>query len=80
MVHYIRHLPAKGSLGAPAIFKEEAEEHEHMHGAADHHDATPQRRESIRSGKSKRGKSSVFLMLKLSSNDNGVPERPRKKS
>jgi mono/diheme cytochrome c family protein len=43
IVHYIRHLPPKGSLGAPAIFKEEAEEHEHMHGAAghEHHDAKP---------------------------------------
>ncbi|PYX86915.1 MAG: cytochrome C [Acidobacteria bacterium] len=30
VVHYIRNLPAKGSLGAPAIFKEEAEEHEKM--------------------------------------------------
>lgn len=30
IVHYIRHLPAKGSLGAPEIYKEEAEEHEHM--------------------------------------------------
>src|ERR1700753_2102852 len=39
MVHYIRHLPAKGSLGAPAIFKEEAEEHEHAEHH--HHDATP---------------------------------------
>ena len=29
MVHYIRHLPAKGSLGVPEVFKEEAEEHEH---------------------------------------------------
>jgi cytochrome c553 len=40
IVHYIRHLPAKGSLGAPEIFKEEAEEHEHMQGAAghEHHD------------------------------------------
>ncbi len=37
MVHYIRHLPAKGSLGEPAIYKEEAEEHEHMHGAAHEH-------------------------------------------
>jgi len=36
IVHYIRHLPAKGSLGAPDIFKEEAEEHEQMHGAAAH--------------------------------------------
>jgi mono/diheme cytochrome c family protein len=43
MVHYIRHLPAKGSLGAPEIYKEEAEEHEHMHDAAghDHKDAKP---------------------------------------
>jgi mono/diheme cytochrome c family protein len=30
MVHYIRHLPAKGSLGAPEVFKEEGEEHEQM--------------------------------------------------
>jgi mono/diheme cytochrome c family protein len=30
MVRYIRHLPGKGSLGAPEIFKEESEEHEHM--------------------------------------------------
>lgn len=29
IVHYIRHLPAKGSLGIPQIYKEEAEEHEH---------------------------------------------------
>ena len=43
VVHYIRHLPAKGSLGVPAVFKEEEEEHEHMHDAAghEHHDATP---------------------------------------
>jgi len=39
IVHYIRHLPAKGSLGAPAVFKEEAEEHEHAEGH--HHDTTP---------------------------------------
>jgi cytochrome c553 len=31
IVHYLRHLPAKGSLGIPQIYKEEAEEHEHMH-------------------------------------------------
>lgn len=40
MVHYIRHLPAKGSLGAPPIFEEEEEEHEQMeHGgqSAEHH-------------------------------------------
>lgn len=41
MVHFIRHLPAKGSLGAPEIYNEEAEEHEHMHAGHDHHDATP---------------------------------------
>lgn len=42
IVHYIRHLPAKGSLGDPQIYKEEAEQHEHAHGAAhNHHDATP---------------------------------------
>lgn len=28
IVRYIRHLPAKGSLGTPEIYKEEAEEHE----------------------------------------------------
>jgi mono/diheme cytochrome c family protein len=32
IVRFIRHLPAKGSLGTPAIFKEEAEEHEKMEG------------------------------------------------
>jgi mono/diheme cytochrome c family protein len=37
MVHFIRHLPAKGSLGAPGLFKEESEEHEQMeHGGHDH--------------------------------------------
>jgi len=41
IVHYIRHLPPKGSLGAPAIYKEEAEEHEHMHGDAGHKDTKP---------------------------------------
>jgi mono/diheme cytochrome c family protein len=30
IVHYIRHLPPKGSLGAPAIFKEEEEQHKEM--------------------------------------------------
>lgn len=37
MVHFIRHLPAKGSLGAPAIYKEAEEEHgkmEHNEGKA----------------------------------------------
>jgi cytochrome c553 len=30
VVIFIRHLPQKGSLGIPAIYKEEQEEHEHM--------------------------------------------------
>ena len=34
IVHYMRHLPAKGSLGSPAIFKEEEEEHEEMEKGA----------------------------------------------
>jgi hypothetical protein len=45
---YIRHLPPKGSLGAPKVFQEAEEEHEHGaenqgqhtpdhdHGAAEH--------------------------------------------
>jgi mono/diheme cytochrome c family protein len=43
IVHFIRHLPAKGSLGGPKIYQEEEEEHEHMHDAAghEHHDAKP---------------------------------------
>ena len=38
IVHYIRHLPAKGSLGAPAIFKEEEEEHKEMEGGKKPHE------------------------------------------
>ncbi len=30
VVAYIRHLPAKGSLGTPAVYKEEEEEHKAM--------------------------------------------------
>src|SRR5437868_7573537 len=30
IVRYMRHLPPKGSMGVPDIFKEEAEEHEQM--------------------------------------------------
>ena len=44
MVLHLRHLPAKGSLGAPDIFKEEAEQHEemeHQHGAAEQKGAQP---------------------------------------
>jgi mono/diheme cytochrome c family protein len=38
IVRYIRHLPEKGSVGIPDVFKEEQEEHEQMHaaGKADH--------------------------------------------
>src|SRR3954462_4387993 len=38
IVHYIRHLPPKGSLGAPAIFKEEEEEHKEMENGAKPHE------------------------------------------
>jgi hypothetical protein len=40
MVRYIRHLPAKGSLGAPKGFEESEEQHEHAHekeGGMGHH-------------------------------------------
>src|SRR5256714_9746685 len=39
IVRYIRHLPEKGSLGTPEVFKEEEEEHKQMEsgGAAQHH-------------------------------------------
>ena len=33
IVHYLRHLPAKGSLGPPPIYKEEEEEHTAQQGA-----------------------------------------------
>lgn len=32
IVRYIRHLPAKGSLGVPKVFEEEQAEHEHAEG------------------------------------------------
>ena len=41
IVTYIRHLPAKGSLGAPEIFKEEAEEHKAMMGGQMHSHGPP---------------------------------------
>jgi mono/diheme cytochrome c family protein len=47
IAHYIRHLPPKGSLGTPAVYKEEAEEHEHAEqeagkaGAEHKHTHTP---------------------------------------
>jgi mono/diheme cytochrome c family protein len=31
IVRFMRHLPKKGSLGVPAVFKEEQQEHEKMH-------------------------------------------------
>ena len=36
IVHYIRHLPAKGSLGSPDAFKEESAEHEQMRKGEPH--------------------------------------------
>src|SRR5438477_13153794 len=38
IVHYIRHLPPKGSLGAPTMFKEEEEEHKEMKGESKPHE------------------------------------------
>ena len=37
VVDYLRHLPPKGSLGVPEVYKKEEQEHEHMHGS-EHHD------------------------------------------
>jgi len=39
IVRYIRHLPPKGSLGTPSVFKEEEEEHKQMEsgGTPSHH-------------------------------------------
>jgi mono/diheme cytochrome c family protein len=34
MVRYTRHLPPKGSVGAPKVFEEDAHEHEAEKGAA----------------------------------------------
>lgn len=36
IVRYMRHLPPKGSLGAPEVFKEEEEEHKEMESGASH--------------------------------------------
>ncbi len=35
LVNFMRHLPTKGSLGIPEIYKQEKEQHQHMH--AEHH-------------------------------------------
>ena len=39
IVRFIRHLPEKGSLGTPEVFKEEEEEHKQMEsgGTVEHH-------------------------------------------
>ena len=34
IVRYMRHLPPKGSLGSPEVFKEEEEEHKQMESGA----------------------------------------------
>jgi mono/diheme cytochrome c family protein len=34
IVDFMRHLPAKGSLGIPEVYKEEREQHHHMHPGA----------------------------------------------
>ncbi|HUS19474.1 MAG TPA: cytochrome c [Terriglobales bacterium] len=34
IVHFMRHLPAKGSLGVPDVFKEESEKHEAVKAGA----------------------------------------------
>ena len=37
VVRYIRHLPEKGSLGIPEVFKEEEEQHKEMQSGATEH-------------------------------------------
>jgi mono/diheme cytochrome c family protein len=37
IVHYIRHLPAKGSLGVPEVFAREMKEHRHAEKEHGHH-------------------------------------------
>jgi mono/diheme cytochrome c family protein len=42
IVRYMRHLPEKGSLGVPEVFREEEEEHKAMGaGGAHQHDSAP---------------------------------------
>jgi mono/diheme cytochrome c family protein len=36
VVGFLRHLPPKGSLGIPEVYKEEQKEHEHVHGEKRH--------------------------------------------
>src|SRR5437588_11738947 len=45
IVRYVRHLPQKGSLGSPEVFKEEEEEHKAMESGgtpSHHHNAASQ--------------------------------------
>jgi mono/diheme cytochrome c family protein len=37
IVNFIRHLPPKGSLGAPEIYKQKQEEHKHIREKHQHH-------------------------------------------
>jgi cytochrome c len=41
IVHYLRHLPAKGSLGAPEVFREEEEEHRAVKAGGAHQQKSP---------------------------------------
>jgi hypothetical protein len=41
IVHYLRHLPAKGSLGAPEVFREEEEEHKAVKAGGAHQQKSP---------------------------------------
>ena len=56
MVLYMRHLPPKGSLGQPDVFKEEEEEHKsmemggHDHGAMENKEAAPAHQHSHSEG------------------------------
>lgn len=36
IVHFIRHLPPKGSLGVPVVFQESEQEHQHAEGEEHH--------------------------------------------
>ncbi len=40
VVRYIRHLPEKGSLGTPEVFKEEEEQHKQMESGGQHQHAS----------------------------------------
>ncbi len=52
IVHYIRHLPPKGSLGAPDVYNEEKEEHEKMQmgGKPGEKSAKPEKKDAHQHG------------------------------